>query len=167
MKENSKPLRHWSLWGEQFPAERASNAENISIWWRHNKNQQTTRKRELPAGTMRWIYFHQQTKIKYDTLVINTLANQSPIVMTSSNGNVFRVTGPFVRGIHGNIFCVTGPLCGEFIGHLWIPLTKVIDAELSCFLWSAPWINGWVNNREAGDLRCHHAHYDIIVMYSI
>ena len=26
------------------------------------------------------------------------------------------------------------------------------------------WINGWVNNREAGDLRRHHAHYDVIVM---
>ena len=27
------------------------------------------------------------------------------------------------------------------------------------------WINGWVNNRETGDLRCHHAHYDVIVMW--
>ena len=26
-------------------------------------------------------------------------------------------------------------------------------------------INGWVNNREAGDLRRHRAHYDIIVMH--
>ena len=26
------------------------------------------------------------------------------------------------------------------------------------------WISGWVNNREAGDLRRNHAHYDIIVM---
>ena len=26
------------------------------------------------------------------------------------------------------------------------------------------WINGWVNNREAGDLRRHQAHYDVIVM---
>ena len=26
------------------------------------------------------------------------------------------------------------------------------------------WINSWVNNRKAGDLRCHHAHYDITVM---
>ena len=26
------------------------------------------------------------------------------------------------------------------------------------------WINVWVNNREAGDLRCHRSHYDIIVM---
>ena len=33
------------------------------------------------------------------------------------------------------------------------------------FLWSAPWINGWINNREAGDLRCHRDHYDVIVMF--
>ena len=26
------------------------------------------------------------------------------------------------------------------------------------------WINGWVNNRDAGDLRRHRAHYDITVM---
>ena len=26
------------------------------------------------------------------------------------------------------------------------------------------WINGWVNNREAGDLRRHLGHYDVIVM---
>ena len=26
------------------------------------------------------------------------------------------------------------------------------------------WINGWVNNREAGDLRRYRTHYDVIVM---
>ena len=26
------------------------------------------------------------------------------------------------------------------------------------------WITGWVNNGEAGDLRHHRAHYDVIVM---
>ena len=26
------------------------------------------------------------------------------------------------------------------------------------------WINGWVNNRETGDLRRYHAHYDVTVM---
>ena len=26
------------------------------------------------------------------------------------------------------------------------------------------WINGWVNNREAGDLRRYIAHYDVTVM---
>ena len=44
------------------------------------------------------------------------------IMMTSSNGNIFRVTGH---------------LCGEFTGPRWIPHTKASDAELWCFLWSA------------------------------
>ena len=44
-------------------------------------------------------------------------------MMTSSNGNIFRVTGP---------------LCGEFTGHRGIPRTKASDAGLWCFLWSAP-----------------------------
>ena len=26
------------------------------------------------------------------------------------------------------------------------------------------WINGWVYNRETGDLRCHRTHYDVTVM---
>ena len=70
-------------------------------------------------------------------------------MMTSSNGNIFRVTGH---------------LCGEFTGPRWIPHTKASDAELWCFLWSAPWINSCVNNREAGDLRRQRTHYDVIVM---
>ena len=73
-------------------------------------------------------------------------------MMTSSNGNFFRVTGP---------------LCEEFTGHRRIPLTQASDAELSCFLWSVPWINGWVNNREAGDKRRHCAHYDVIVVVNL
>ena len=36
-------------------------------------------------------------------------------------------------------FRVTGHLCGELTGHRWIPLIKVSDAELWCFLWSSGW----------------------------
>ena len=54
---------------------------------------------------------------------------------------------PFVRGIHRSTVN---------------SLTKASDAELWYFLWSR--INGWVNNREAVDLRRHHAHYDVTVM---
>ena len=36
-----------------------------------------------------------------------------------------------------NIFTVTGPLWGEFTGDRWIPLIKARDAGLWCFLWSA------------------------------
>ena len=43
-------------------------------------------------------------------------------MMTSSNGNIFHVTGH---------------LCGEFTGLRWIPRTKASDAELWCFVWCA------------------------------
>ena len=39
---------------------------------------------------------------------------------------------------NGNIFHIAGTLCGEFTGHRWIPHTKATDAELWCFLWTAP-----------------------------
>ena len=45
------------------------------------------------------------------------------LMMTSSNVNIFRVTGP---------------LCGEFTGHRWIHLTKASNADHWCFLWSTP-----------------------------
>ena len=45
----------------------------------------------------------------------------------------------------------TGPLWGEFTGYRLIPVTKASDAEFWYFRWSAPWINCWVNNREASD----------------
>ena len=40
-KKNSKAPRHWPLWGDspvtgELPAWRASNSENVSIWWRHH-----------------------------------------------------------------------------------------------------------------------------------
>ena len=47
-----------------------------------------------------------------------------------------------------------------------IPPTKASYAEFWCFFCflSTPWINRWVNNREAGDLRRYRARYDGIVM---
>ena len=42
IKENTKDPRYWSLWRNspvtgEFPAHRASNAENNFIWWRHHE----------------------------------------------------------------------------------------------------------------------------------
>ena len=45
----------------------------------------------------------------------------------------------------------------------WIPCTKARDAKKWCFLWSV-WINCWVNNRKASDLRRHRGHYGVTVM---
>ena len=67
---------------------------------------------------------------------------------------------------NGNIFLVTGHLCGEFTSDRWLPRTKASDAVLKfSLIWA--WINGWVNNGEAGDLRRHRAHYDVTVMQSL
>ena len=54
------------------------------------------------------------------------------LMMTSSNGNIFRVTGQWRGALMFTLICV--------------------------------WINGCVNNREAGDLRRYCVHYGVTVM---
>ena len=71
-------------------------------------------------------------------------------MMTSSNGNILRVTGP---------------LCGEFTGPRWIPPHKGQWRGALMFSLICTRINGWVNNGDAGDLRRHRAHYDVTVTY--
>ena len=58
--------------------------------------------------------------------------------------------GPFVRGIHRSP--VNSPHKGQWRGAL-------------IFSSICAWINGWENNRKAGDLRHMRAHYDVIVMF--
>ena len=55
----------------------------------------------------------------------------------------------FVRGIHRSP--VNSPHKGQWRGALMFSLICI-------------WINGWINNREAGDLRRYRARYDVIVM---
>ena len=59
---------------------------------------------------------------------------------------------PFVRGIHRSP--VNSPHKGQWRRALMFSLILA-------------WINGWVNNREAGDLRYHCAHYDVTVLSNI
>ena len=68
---------------------------------------------------------------------------------------------------NGNIFCITGYLCREFTGDRCISRTKASDAELWCVSLICTWMNNWVNNREAGNLRHHCAHHDITVMWPV
>ena len=56
---------------------------------------------------------------------------------------------PFVRGIHRSP--VNSPHKGQWRAALMFTLICV-------------WINGWVNNCEAGDLRRYYAHYGVTVM---
>ena len=63
--------------------------------------------------------------------------------------NHFPRNWPFVREIHRSP--VNFPHKGQWRGALMFSLNYA-------------WINDWVNNREAGDLRRQHGHYDVIVM---
>ena len=59
---------------------------------------------------------------------------------------------PFVRGIHWSP--VNSPHKGQW--------RRALMLSLIC-----TWINGWANNREAGDLRRRHrVHYDVMLMFS-
>ena len=66
---------------------------------------------------------------------------------------------------NGNVFHVTGHLCREFSSQQWIPCTKASDTVM--FYLICTWRNGCVNNREAGDLKCQHVHYDVTIMLTI
>ena len=56
---------------------------------------------------------------------------------------------PFVRVIHRSL--VNSPHKGQWRRALMFSLIRA-------------WINGWVKNHEAGDLKRHRAHYDVAVM---
>ena len=62
-----------------------------------------------------------------------------------------------LSGIHDDVIkwkivCVTGTLCGNS------PVTTLM------FSFICASTNGWVNNRDAGDLRRHRPHHDVTVM---
>ena len=70
-------------------------------------------------------------------------------MITSSNGNISVLLTPCA----GNSpVPVNSPHKGQWDGALMFSLI-------------CAWISGWVNNREAGELRRHRGHYDVNVMY--
>ena len=110
----------------------------------------------LPAPT---VTFHMQFKVLGSThnrfsSITDTSCKATPwakawVVSTYDDVIKRKHFPPFVRGIHrspGN-----SRHKGQWRGALMFPLI-------------CAWINGWVNNSEAGYLRRHRAHYDVIVM---
>ena len=78
---------------------------NFRSHWRAGKRYFSSQPRGHAMGCLLWVFWTKLT------------------MMTSSNGNIFRVTGPW---------------WGESTSHWWIPLTKTSDMEPWCFLSSAP-----------------------------
>ena len=61
----------------------------------------------------------------------------------------------------------TDPLWGEFTGQRWIPLTKVSDAELWCFLFDLRLNKRFSKPSKSRWLRCNRAHYDVTVKQDV
>ena len=85
-------------------------------------------------------------------------------MMRSSNGNGFRVTGFLCGEFTGDallVFCAGNSLMTRY----W-PFVRGIHRSCGALMFSliCAWLNSWVHNRAAGDLRRHSAHYDVIVM---
>ena len=151
--ESIKAPRHWPLWGEStggFPSQRTSNAKCfhlITSSWRATHE-------TLPS---RWLHklIHGNRAIVADigwlmcpsnnprNLGINAGLNylHLDIACLQQNASSMQILWGvlyMMTSSKGKIFHVTDHLCGGFIDHRWITHTKAGDAELWCFLWSAP-----------------------------
>ena len=87
-----------------------------------------------------WSTLRNTEIVKMNYSITHGMASYWPwlnyLMMTSSNGNILRITGHLCWEFTGS------PHKGQWRGALMFSLICV-------------WINGWVNNREARDLRCY------------
>ena len=131
IKENIKAPRHWPLWGNspgtgEFPAQMASNVENVSISWRHH---------DISAFMCHPLVYNIHYTLFPDRIrgSLNTAARcwrwvlYIKSIKSYGHDDVikwkhFPRYWPFVRGIHRSPVNFT--------------YTKASDAELWCFLWS-------------------------------
>ena len=173
----------WETTGEAtdgFFSQRASNAENVSIWWRHHAMPIIIYQlRMIFSGIFESATHRPATKFGVFIFLFNefnkTLSwgifqgihrddlhrflkyfDTGPIIFRSDHDDVikwkhFPRYWPFVRGIHRSP--VNSPHKGQW--------RLALMFSMIC-----GWINDWVNNREAGDLRRHPVHYDVAVMTS-
>ena len=90
IKENLKAPRHWLLCGEftgtgLFPAQRASYAENASIWWRHHVLKSHGLHGDyLYHSIQPWPYWEEvncsyQTDLRKEPLSVQPFFGRSPI----------------------------------------------------------------------------------------
>ena len=108
-----------SLVTGEFPAQMASNAENVSIWLRHHE------KITFGISTSKWQPFCLGLNVSSYHRI--TIARKQKLRKWHRHDDVikwkhFPRNWPFVRGIRRS---------------RWIPHTKASDAEFWCFLWSA------------------------------
>ena len=95
------------------------------------------------------------------SLSIVTLFTDSYIRYSASMGQISSIHDDVIKWKH---FPRNWPFVREIHRSRWILHTKWRGALMFSLI--CVWINGWVNNGEAGDLRRHRGHYDVIVMFN-
>ena len=126
----------------------------------------------------------------WDVTMTETCGYTSKWIPTWRSWSRFNVSKPsyhvcntvmWIRWSSGRPNCTTGPFGSISVSPWWRHQMETFSALLAIFAGNSPvpegqwrgalmfsliwvWINGWVNNREAGDLRRHRAHCDVIVM---
>ena len=116
------------------PETHVRNKEDI--WWRSN----------LQPNKPSWTgSSHRVSRSWKRRHVIRSFAQHDDVIGWKLSPRYW----PFVRGIHRSP--VNSPHKGQWRGAL-------------MFSFICAWINGWLNNGDAGDLRRHSAHYDVTVM---
>ena len=146
-----------------IPRTKASNAENVSIWWRHHVPYHDIFMQVKWYGTLTvpikfvaypvcFAHVHYSTGKQTNEMSTFELHQHFMHPIGQHNDVIkwkhFPRCRPFVREIHRS--SVNSPRKSQWRG------------DLMFFILA--WKNGYVNNRDAGDLWRHCAHYDIIVM---
>ena len=122
--------------------------KHFPLQWRHNEHDSVSNHQHYDCLLNR--LFRRRSKETSKLRVIGLCVGNSPGPVNSPHKwPVTRKMFPFddviMRGP------VNSPHKGQWRGALMFSLICV-------------WINDWVDNREAGDLRRYRAHYDVIVM---
>ena len=137
---------NWPGPGE-LPAQRASNAKKVSIWWRHHGWYHSTGKqvKQTQCGSFKSFILSQYFLSETSNIIVSDSIHDDVIKWRH-----FTRCFPFMWGIHQ--WPVNSLHKGQWRGTSMLCLI---------YVWKK---NGWVANRDADDLiRCR-AHYDVTVM---
>ena len=157
------PHPEWSIGNTQHNYNKTAHNKVVCIsWWRHQMEISSALLALCAGNSPPWLW-----RVESGT-VMNVLLKHSTTSLVLYVFHCFDVAcvyhhddfikwknfpcyayWPFVRGIHRPP--VNSPHKGQWRGAL-------------LFSFICAWMKCWVNNREAGDLRRHRAHYDVTIM---
>ena len=186
-KETPKLRINGSLWGEftigrWFPPQRTSYAESVFIFMSNRvfvcfQGKAGVRSRE--SQWYRWLNVHGTLDAEkelimyrwigvllYKTLrssIWNQLYKNADLPWHMTSHSQLHQAPPWWRHQMETVSALLA-LCA---GNSPVPVNSPLKGQCRgalMFSLICVWINGWVNNREAGDLRRRRGHYDVIVM---